>query len=103
MKLISDPLGNEILVRETVLDLDEHLIESEEIFDDISKVIEKPIMLFKLNDEDIQLYYLRAVGWNKTLLLGVKKINAHYEAVNYEMDPPIERINELHMKGQRLI
>lgn len=85
------------------LDLDEYLIQSEEIFDDVSKVIEKPIMLFKMDSENIQLYYLRAVGWNKTMLLSVRKIDAQFEVVNYEMDPPIERINELHVKGQRLI
>jgi hypothetical protein len=85
------------------LDFNKHLIKSEEIFDDISKVIEKPIMLFKMDHENIQLYYLRAVGWNKTMLLGVRKIDAQFEVVNYEMDPSIERINELHVKGQRLI
>jgi len=103
VKLVKDPFGNEIFIQQTILDFNKHIIQSEEILDDISKVIEKPIMLFRMTEGNINLYYLRAIGWNKTMLLGVQKNNTHFEVVDYEIDPDIERINELHVKGQRLL
>lgn len=103
MKLVIDPFGNEILIQQKIVDFKEQIKESEEIFDDISKVIERPIMIFRMNEDGTQLYYLRAIGWNKTMLLGVQKNNNHFEVINYEIDPPIERITELHQMGQRLI
>jgi len=103
VKIVNDPLGNRIIIQQTVLNFNEHIIQPEEILDDISKVIERPIMLFKMSEENVQLYYLRAIGWNKTMLLHVQKNNAHFEVRSYEIDPTIERINELHRKGQQLI
>jgi hypothetical protein len=91
------------LIQQTVVDFKEQIIKSEEIYDDISKVIERPIMIFKMDEVSTQLYYLRAIGWNKTMLLTVQKNNDHFEVINYEIDPSIERITELHQKGQRLI
>lgn len=103
MKLVTDPLGNEILIQQTIVDFKDRIIGPEEIFDDITKVIEKPIMIFKMDRDGTQLYYLRAIGWNKTMLLGVQKNNAHFEVISFEIDPSIERITELHQAGQRLI
>ena len=102
-KLIRDPLGNEIVVNQTVLDLNDQIIQSDDIFDTINKVIEKPAMLFRMNEEEISLYYLRAVGWHKTMLIGVQKTNLYFEVINYQMDPPLERLRELQAGGQRLI
>ena len=102
-KLIRDPLGNEIVINQTVLDLNDQIIQSEDIFDTINKVIERPAMLFKMNEEEICLYYLRAIGWHKTMLIGVQKTTLYFEVVNYQMDPPLERLRELQASGQRLI
>lgn len=102
-KIVNDPFGNEILIRQTVLDLNEHVAQSEDIFDDMSMVIEKPIMLFKMKEGPTQFYYLRAIGWNKTMLIGVQQMRDRLEVVNYEIDPSIDRINKLHRNGERLI
>lgn len=102
-KIVSDPLLNEIVIPQSVLDFNKHIIQSEDILDDISKVIEKPIMLFRMKNGEKKLYYLRAVGWNKTMLIGVEEINNHFEVIDYEMDPCIEKITELHLKFERLI
>lgn len=101
--MIRDPLGNEVVIPQTVLDFDKHIIQSEDVMDDVSRVIERPIMVFRPATEQNQLYYLRAIGWNRTMLIGVQKNCDHFEVINYEIDPPIERITELHSKFERLI
>lgn len=101
--MIRDPLGNEVMIPQTVLDFDKHIIQSEDVMDDVSRVIERPIMLFQGITEQIQLYYLRAIGWNRTMLIGVQKNSDHFEVIDYELDPTIERITELHSKYERLI
>ena len=102
-KTISDPLGNKVFIPQTIIDMNKHVDQSEDVMDDMSKVIEKPIMLFRKKENQAQLYYLRAVGWNKTMLIGVQKMNGQLEVTSYEMDPSIERITELHSKFERLI
>ena len=102
-KTITDSLGNEVVIPQNVLDLDKDIIQSEDVMDDVSRVIERPIMIFGRNAEQCQLFYLRAIGWNRTMLIGVQKENNHFEVTGYEMDPSIERITELHSKFERLI
>jgi hypothetical protein len=102
-KTIRDPLGNEVVIPQTVLDFDKHIIQSEDVMDDMSKVIERPIMIFRRDHEQNQLYYLRAIGWNKTMLIGVQKNCDHFEVMDYEVDPPLERITELHSNFERII
>ena len=100
-KTIFDPLGNKVLIPQTVFD--KQIIQSEDVMDDMSKVIERPIMIFRREEGSVQLYYLRAIGWNKTVLIRVQKNDDRFELVDYEIDPPIERITELHSKYERLI
>lgn len=103
LKIIKDPFGKEIVIQQKALALNQQLIDSEEVMDDISAVIEKPIMIFKMKEGPMQLYYLRAIGWNRTLLIGVQENGDHFEIINYQLDPPIDRINELHIKAERLL
>jgi hypothetical protein len=102
-KTVSDPLSNEIVIPQSLIDFDKQIIQSEDILDDISKVIEKPIMLFRIKEGRLKLYYLRAIGWNKTMLIGVEEINDQFEVIDYEIDPCIEKITELHLNFERLI
>jgi hypothetical protein len=91
------------MIPQTMLDFDKHIIQWEDVMDDVSRVIERPIMVFRSDIEQNQLYYLRAIGWNKTMLIGVQKSRNYFEVIDYEVDPPIERITELHSKFERLI
>jgi hypothetical protein len=102
-EIVSDPLGNKIVIPQTVLDFGRDITRSEEVMDGISKVIERPIMIFRGNEDDIQLYYLRAIGWNRTMLIKVQKNSNGFEVIDYEIDPSIERITELHLKFERLM
>lgn len=91
------------MIPQAMLDFNDRIVHGQEAMDKIDTVIEKPIMLFRMNEGSVCLYYLRAIGWNKTMLLSVQKNNGGFEVVCCELDPPIERINELHLKGERLI
>ena len=102
-KIIVDPLGNSIAIPLQLLDVNEELFQSKDVYDNFTAIIEKPAMLFKMQNGTVELYYLRAIGWNKTVLLGVHKRDGHYEAFNFELDPTSERLQELHLKGERLI
>jgi len=102
-KTIFDPLGNKVLIPQTILDFNKQIIQSEDVMDDMSKVIERPIMIFRREEGCVQLYYLRAIGWNKMMLIRVQKNDDRFELVDYEIDPPIEKITELHSKYERLI
>ncbi len=50
-KTITDQLGNEVVIPQNVLDLDKDIIQSEDVMDDVSRVIERPIMIFGRNAE----------------------------------------------------
>jgi len=102
VKLVKDPFGNEVFIQQTVLEFGERLMRSENAFDDISTVIERPIMIFKTKD-GTEFFYLRAIGWGKTMLIEVKKNNEHFEVMKYEINPPLQRIAELHLNAERLI
>jgi hypothetical protein len=102
-KIIRDPLGNEIVVNEKVLEINHHIMQIEDSIDDFRKVIERPAMLFKMAEGIIHLYYFRAVGWHKTILIGVQKIDQHFEVIHYQFDPTLNQLAELQSKGQRLL
>lgn len=102
-KIVKDPFGNEIAIEQAIFEFTRQLIQSEDVLDDIHKVIERPAMIFKMKEGCVQLYYLRAIGWNRTMLLGVQEKNQHFEVVSYEVDPPLQRMAELNSKGERLI
>jgi hypothetical protein len=101
-KTITDPFGNEIIIHQIVLNFVHKLVQSGAILDDIDKVIEKPALLLKMNGGK-QLYYLRAVGWHKTMLVEAQKNNSHFEVIDYKMDPLPEYLKELYDNGERLI
>lgn len=96
-------MGNEIIIHQTIVDANEHITQLDDVLDDVTKVIEKPMMIFQMKEGPTQLYYLRAIGWNKTMLIGVQKLTGGFEVINYEIDPSIERITKLHSKAERLL
>lgn len=102
-KIVKDPFGNEVAIQQAVFEFARQLIQSEDVLDDIHKVIERPAMIFKMKEGCLQLFYFRAIGWNRTMLIEVQKTNQHFEVVNYEVDPPLPRLAELNLKGERLI
>jgi hypothetical protein len=103
VKIVKDPFGNKVCIDFSFMELQEQLIQSDDVFDDMTAVIEKPMMIFKMKEGAAELYYLRAIGWNKTMLVGVQKTDDHLEVINCQVDPTIERLTELHTRAERLI
>jgi hypothetical protein len=102
MEIVRDPFGNEVVLQESVLDFSDRLRQSDDVFDGVGKVIEKPLMVFRSSDGGA-FFYFRAVGWNTTLLLDVQKADDHFEVARYEMNPPVQRLSDLHQRTERLL
>jgi len=92
--IVTDPLGNSIhLPKGFGMHTDEN---HDENYDDPSTVILKPAMLFKMNDE---LFYIRSVGWNKTMLIIVNKKHA----TQWIMNPSNEMLSQILKNSTQLI
>jgi hypothetical protein len=100
---VYDPGGNEIVLRGDILRIKELDKPTDEIFDDISAVIEKPMMMFKKHTFPEMLYYLRAVGWSTIVLVYAKKNSVGYEVTEIEWNPSTEQIAEIYDNAERLI
>ena len=59
---VYDRGGNQITFPDEILDVKEWDLPKDEIFDDLTAVIEKPMMMFEKYTFPRMLYYLRAVG-----------------------------------------
>jgi hypothetical protein len=103
MKTVKDPFGNEVYIRQEILLLTAQMKSGTEIFDDITKVIEKPAMMFKLSGSKTLLYYLRAVGWNRMMMIGAQKKYDHFELTTFEMDPSAKMLSDLYHGADQLI
>ena len=95
MTTVKDPIGNEIYVPEWVSHFNDQTLHSTERLDDPNDVIEKPAMIFIINNDTGELYYMRAIGWHTTMLIGVQKIDSRMEVTFCEVNPPVQMFNEL--------
>lgn len=102
VKVIQDPFGRNVNIGDCLLQESERLRQSEDVEDDVCTVIKKPVMMFRLKGID-EFFYLRAIGWNRMLLVHVQKVDQHFEAVSSELDPSVDRLLELHQKCERLL
>jgi hypothetical protein len=103
MKVVEDPLGNKVMIPKAILESNGHLVQSGEELDDMSLVIEKPMMLYRMKERDTDLYYLRAIGWHKIMMIGVQRCNDHFEIISFEIDPPAKKISDLHKNAVQLL
>lgn len=100
--MIKDPFGNEVIIQDEIFRAVQEK-SSDEILDDITTVIEKPAMMFKMNAGRAQLYYMRAVGWNKMMLIIAQKKQDHFEVTNCEIDPSAKRLSDLYHWADQLL
>jgi hypothetical protein len=103
VKMVNDPFGNQIGIQQEMLQLTDQMESDDMILDDITTVIEKPAMMFKINGNRIELYYLRAISWNKLILVSAQKRNDHFEVTNCEVDPSAKRLAELYYWADQLM
>jgi hypothetical protein len=103
LKMVKDPYGNEIVIHPEMTDFTKQIKSRDEILDDIATVIEKPAMMFKINGAPIQLYYMRAISWNKIVLVCAQKKHDQFEVTNCEVDPSAKKLSELYHWADQLI
>lgn len=103
MKSVKDPFGTEVFIGPSVSRFNERTGYSGEELDDISAVIEKPAMIFKVKESESEFYYLRLIGWNRIMLIEVRRIKDHLEAIDYEINPSIQRFAELRNNAEQLL
>lgn len=100
---LADPLGNEIHFNDTICGSNGASMKTEEILDSATEVIAKPTLMFRLPNSYVSQYYFRAVGWDTTILIGVAKIDGHFEAVQCIKNPSHQLIHDLMNKGEQII
>jgi len=101
--MIKDPFGNVVAVQQDMLRLADQMKLGDEIFDDLAKVVEKPAMMFRVHGSKTQLCYMRAIGWNRIILVSAQKKNDHFEVTGYEIDPPAKKLAELYRWADQLL
>ena len=101
--MIKDPFNNQVAIQQEILQFTDQMKSENEILDDIITVIEKPAMMFKINGSKTQLCYMRAVGWNKMMLVSVEKTQDYFEITSCEFDPSAKRLAELYHWADQLI
>jgi hypothetical protein len=99
----TDPFGRTIFFTENICH-DEEPKEPNEIFDGVAAVIEKPILMFEVNEGDaLQLYYYRSVGWHKTMLVTAEKKKERWVVTDCIRNPDTNRLSALMKTGRQLI
>lgn len=101
--MVKDPYGNQIFIQQEMADFTRLTNSRDELLDDITRVIEKPAMMFRMNGATTQLYYMRAIGWNKIILVCAQKLQDYFEVTNCELDPPAKKLAELYHWADQLI
>lgn len=100
---VKDPLGNEVHVPENLCNEWGEILKTEEIYDDVCAVIQKPAMLFQVRDGKVENYYFRAIGWNKSLLVGTVSQDGNYTAFECRHNPSATDMQNILLAGKRLI
>ena len=99
---VKDPLGNEIFL---VHVYSQPFLESitEDNLEEFSDAIKKPALLLEVNENDKELYYLRAIDWDRKILLVAQFVNNRWESVRHIENPSSEDLALVMKKGKQLI
>jgi hypothetical protein len=101
--IITDPLGNQVKFLDSLCAADQFKPEGE-VYDDLTTVISRPALLIELTGSiPIELYYYRSIGWNLTLLIGVRKSGSGWEAFQCQRNPEFAVLSGLLKNGKQLI
>lgn len=99
---IIDPLGNEVVLPHSICDLHVLGVDSLEIYDKPSRVIEAPAMMMQVSGAFDENYYFRSVGWENSLLIGTKKINGIWTAHIVMTNPSSQQLRDIYKKGNHV-
>jgi hypothetical protein len=98
---VYDPLGNSVQISVAICEsADQNSIE---IYDDAIAVIEKPALVFLMQQEKTEHYYYRSVGWNKIMMIIAEKQDGSFIASECIIDPSKELMATIFEKGTQLL
>jgi len=98
---IMDPLGKLIYLPP---DLCTNQNLTKDIFNDVSTVITKPAILIEvMENSQLQFYYFRSIGWNKTFLIIICQINNRWEVNTCIRNPAGETLSTVLKKGKQIL
>jgi hypothetical protein len=98
---VMDPLGKLIYLPP---DLFTKQNSAKDIFNDVSTVITKPAILIEvMENEQLQFYYFRSIGWNKTFLIIIHQINDRWEVHQCIRNPAGETLAAVLKKGKQIL
>jgi len=96
-----DPLGKLIYLPP---DLCTNQNSTKNIFNDVSTVITKPAILIEvMENSQLQFYYFRSIGWNKTFLIIICQINNRWEVNTCIRNPAGETLSTVLKKGKQIL
>ena len=99
-KQVIDPFGHAIIIS-NLLDQYIYLPNSTVNFNP-SSVVENPAMVFEATDGTGERFYLRTIEWENLILVRAGKVNEQLIADSYQINPPIEVIQDLFRKCRQM-
>ena len=98
---VMDPLGKLIYLPP---DLCTNQNSTKDIFNEVSTVITKPAILIEvIENAQLQYYYFRSVGWNKTFLIIIREINDQWQVDHCIRNPAGEMLSIALKKGKQIL
>lgn len=95
-----DPFGKTVYLLPEVLFVKDEALE---IYDNAVTVIEKPALVVEvLGDSSSEFYYLRSIGWNRTLLITARLKNERWEAYEYLENPSSAFVSSILKRGKQV-
>ena len=98
---VIDPLGKSIYLP---ADLFTKQNSAANIFNDVFTVITKPAILVEVTENgQVQFYFFRSIGWNKTFLIIIRQINDRWQVHQCIRNPAGETLAAVLKKGKQIL
>ena len=85
-KLIQDRLGDAILVVDDFC-ADRINEDTTDEYQDYSMVLENPSIIFELENDSSKRFYFKRIAHDKTMLIGLIRVNRHFEICECRINP----------------
>jgi len=99
--LLTDPLGNEVILPEGLCDFSKLDVDATEIYDKPRRVIEAPAIMLQVNDS-AENYYYRSLGWDSNLLIATKKVKGKWTAHMVVKNPTGQQMSDIYKKSKEI-
>ncbi|RYF45083.1 MAG: hypothetical protein EON99_00390 [Chitinophagaceae bacterium] len=96
-KELYDPLGNAIIISETLLSS----VGEEKVQDEVIGVIKQPAVVIAMTNQT-EYYYLSSETWTDTSVVAAVRLDGHLLANRYIKHPAPKLVTELYARGRVL-